>query len=169
MKQAYFAGGCFWCITPFFAELEGVESVISGFSGGEEKAPSYEAVKAQKTGHRETVCITYDPASVSFGALLDVFLRSVDPFDGEGQFIDRGRSYSPAVYYTDESEKDALLSALSKLKRASGKTPRVAAEPFRSFWPAEELHQDYYRKNPEAFRREWETSGRTAVCPLRKK
>ncbi len=169
MKQAYFAGGCFWCITPFFAELAGVESVISGFSGGKEANPAYAAVKAQQTGHRETICVTYDPQAVTYGDLLDLFLKSVDPFDGGGQFVDRGRSYTLAVYYTDESEKAALLARLDALERQTGKTPCVAAEPFTAFWPAEELHQDYYKKNPEAFQKEWETSGRTAACPLHRK
>ena len=89
-ETAYFAGGCFWCITPAFRELPGVYHVVSGYSGGEEENPSYEDVKYQRTGHRETIRIDYDPAQVAFEQLMDIFLGSVDPYDPDGQFIDRG-------------------------------------------------------------------------------
>ena len=103
--KAYFAGGCFWCITPIFAETEGVIKVTSGFSGGKEVNPSYEDVKKQKTMHRETIEIEYNNEVISFKELLEIFLTHVDLFDGEGQYIDRGRSYSLAVYYENEEEK----------------------------------------------------------------
>ena len=159
-RNAYFAGGCFWCIEPVFEALPGVFGAVSGYSGGEEEAPRYEDVKAQRTGHRETVCVEYDDARVSFGALLDAYLGSVDPFDGGGQFIDRGRSYTLAVYFTSEEERLAALEKLEELEREAGKPPCVSVEAFRSFWRAEEDHQDYYLKNPEAFQRELEESGR---------
>ena len=89
METAYFAGGCFWCITPAFREMPGVADVISGYSGGEEVNPTYEDVKYQRTGHRETIRVDFDPEQVSFDTLLDVFLAGVDPFDPDGQFIDR--------------------------------------------------------------------------------
>ena len=114
MKNAYFAGGCFWCIAPVFREMEGVESVISGYCGGDEENPSYEDVKAQRTHHRETICIVYDPEKASFTDLLSVFLESVDPFDSGGQYIDRGASYTLAVFYANEEEKtitEKLLAA----------------------------------------------------------
>ena len=101
-KDAYFAGGCFWCIEPVFEAMDGVESSVSGYSGGAEKDPAYEDVKAQRSGHRETVCVTYDGDVVPYETLLDAYLRSVDPFDGGGQFIDRGHSFTLAVYYTSE-------------------------------------------------------------------
>ena len=161
-RKAYFAGGCFWCIEPVFEALPGVFSAVSGYSGGEEAEPRYEEVKAQRTGHRETVCVEYDDERVSFGALLDAYLGSVDPFDGGGQFIDRGHSYTLAVYHTSEEERKAAEAKLAALERSAGKPPCVSVEPFRSFWRAEEYHQDYYLKNPEAFRRELEESGRPA-------
>ena len=92
MEKAYFAGGCFWCITPTFRSMEGVFDVVSGYSGGEEVNPTYEDVKHQRTGHRETIRIDYDPAFVSYEQLLQIYLDSVDPFDEGGQFIDRGFS-----------------------------------------------------------------------------
>ncbi len=165
MREAYFAGGCFWCITPFFAELPGVERVTSGYSGGAEAQPTYEQVKRQETGHRETVRVLYDPERVSYQELLEVFLAHVDPFDGGGQYIDRGRSYTLAVYFADGAERAAAEAALARLEAGSGRKPCVALEPFTAFWPAEERHQDWYRKNPEAFEREMIESGR--VCPLK--
>lgn len=158
-RNAYFAGGCFWCITPFF-KIYGAEAVVSGFSGGDEKTPSYEEVKAQKTGHRETIEVSYDDEIVSYGDLLEIFLENIDPYDAEGQFIDRGHSYSPAVYYVSEEEKKAAEAAIQKLKEESGRDPGVAVEAFKFFVRAEEYHQDYYLKNPEAFQEEMIKSGR---------
>ena len=159
-ETAYFAGGCFWCITPAFRELPGVSDVVSGYSGGGEENPTYEDVKFQRTGHRETIRIDYDPEAVSFEALMDVFLASVDPFDPDGQFIDRGFSYTLAVYYLSEEQRRAALAKLEKLQQESGQTVYVRVEPFRSFWRAEEYHQDYYLKHPEEFRQELISSGR---------
>lgn len=162
MKRAYFAGGCFWCMTPDFAALEGVERVTCGYSGGEEQGPTYEQVKSQSTGHRETLAIDYDPERVSFARLLELFLDNVDPFDGGGQFIDRGHSYTLAVYYQDQEERDTVEERLSRLAEESGQAPCISVEPLVSFYDAEEYHQDYYLKNPEAFQRELEESGRLA-------
>ena len=107
MANAYFAGGCFWCITPTFRDWKGVENVISGYSGGLEENPTYEAVKGQLTAHRETIQIAYAPEQVSFETLLEIFLGGVDPFDAGGQFIDRGHSYTLAVYYLDEAQRSS--------------------------------------------------------------
>lgn len=163
MSEAYFAGGCFWCITPVFSELPGVLRVTSGYSGGDEENPSYEDVKRQLTHHRETIRITYDPARVSYRKLIGLFLAHVDPFDGEGQYIDRGASYTLAVYYTCETEREAALTEIGLLEKASGRKPAVSVEPFRRFWEAEEYHQDYYRKNPLLFEEEMIASGRKKV------
>lgn len=160
MDSAYFAGGCFWCITPTFKKMKGVSNVVSGYSGGEEENPVYEDVKYQRTGHRETIQIGYDPEQVSFEALMDVFLSSVDPFDPDGQFIDRGFSYTLAVYYLSEGQRIAAEAKLRELEQESGKTVYIRVEPFRSFWRAEEYHQDYYLKHPEEFRQELISSGR---------
>lgn len=160
MTSAYFAGGCFWCITPDFQETEGVFRVTSGYSGGEEPAPTYQQVKAQATGHRETIRVDYDEAAISYSELVDIFLRGVDPFDGEGQFIDRGHSYTLAVYYLTGQERHTAREKIRALEAASGKTVHIALEPFRSFHMAEEEHQDYYRRHPEEFRQELILSGR---------
>ncbi len=160
MKTAYFAGGCFWCITPIFKELEGVSEVTSGYCGGAEVNPSYKEVKSQQTGHRETIKIAYDEEKVDFTELLDVFISGVDPFDGEGQFIDRGYSYTLAIYYNDIIEKEIAEKALEKLERISGKKVFVSLEHFKAFYTAEEEHQNYYIKNPEEFEKELIESGR---------
>ena len=160
METAYFAGGCFWCITPTFRELEGVQDVVSGYSGGVEADPSYEDVKYQRTGHRETIRIDYDGDTVSFEKLMEIFLGSVDPFDPDGQFIDRGFSYTLAVYYCSETQREAAAAKLTKLEQESGKKTYITLEPFGSFYRAEEEHQDYYRKHPEEFRQELIASGR---------
>ena len=160
MKTAYFAGGCFWCITPVFAEMPGVAQVVSGYSGGREVNPTYEDVKHQRTGHRETIAIHYDEAAVSFESLLDIFLDSVDPFDPGGQFIDRGHSYTLAVYYKTEAEAALTRQKIQALQTASNREVCISVEPFSAFYNAEEYHQDYYRKNPEAFREELVESGR---------
>ena len=160
MKSAYFAGGCFWCITPTFQEMEGVDSVTSGYSGGMEENPSYEDVKYQRTGHRETIRIVYDEDLVSYTQLLEIFLSGVDPFDEGGQFIDRGHSYTLAVYYETEQERQLAADAIGALEKASGQKVYISLEPFTAFYTAEEEHQDYYRKHPEEFRQELIDSGR---------
>lgn len=157
--KAYFAGGCFWCMTPIF-KAYGAQKVICGYSGGDEADPKYEDVKAQKTGHRETVMIEYDPQRVTYSKLLEIYLANVDPFDSEGQFIDKGFSYTLAIFYTSEAERELALARIKELEASSGKKAYIAIEPFKNFYKAEEHHQDYYLKNPEAFEKEMEESGR---------
>ncbi len=167
-KNAYFAGGCFWCITPIFKETDGVLAVSSGYCGGDEENPAYADVKAQRTHHRETIRIEYDPDVVTYEQLLTVFLESVDPFDAGGQFIDRGESYTLAIFCCDESERLTAEENIQKLAEEEGEMPAVSIEPYKTFWPAEEYHQDYYLKNPEAFEKELEESGRRgSACPIR--
>ena len=159
MRKAYFAGGCFWCITPIFRDKEGVLDVVSGYCGGKEKDPTYEQVKKQLTSHRETIMAEYDER-VSYKELLDIFISNVDPYDDGGQFIDRGHSYTLAIYYTDEEEKELAERCIEELERQSGKKAYIAIEPFEVFYEAEEYHQNYDLKNAEAFKEELIKSGR---------
>lgn len=158
--MACFAGGCFWCITPALRSVEGVTGVTCGYSGGQEQNPAYEDVKHQRTGHRECISVRFDPARVTYEALLEQFLASVDPFDDGGQFIDRGHSYTLAVYWADEHQRDAAHAAIRRLEEASGRQACISVEPLHAFWTAEEEHQDYDLKHPEAFRQELIDSGR---------
>lgn len=159
MREAYFAGGCFWCVTPIY-KMYGVDKVICGYAGGDEVNPTYEDVKHQKTGHRETIKLVYDPAKVSYDKLLDIYLANVDPFDGEGQFIDKGFSYTLAVFYQTDDEKETALSKIAETELRSGRKAQIAVLPYKNFYEAEEYHQDYYLKNPEAFEKELIESGR---------
>ena len=160
IETAYFAGGCFWCITPTFKEMPGVLDVVSGYSGGTEVNPTYLDVKYQRTRHRETIRIDFDPAQVTFEELLEIFLSSVDPFDPDGQFIDRGHSYTLAVYYCSDAQCEAAEAAICALAEESGQDIYVSIEPFTASYKAEDEHQDYYLKHPEEFRQELIDSGR---------
>lgn len=159
-EKAYFAGGCFWCITPTFAAIDGVSRVVSGYSGGDEVNPTYEQVKAQQTHHRETLMIEYDPEKVSYERLTKYFIRNVDPFDEGGQYIDRGLSYTLAIYYTLDEQKEIAHRLIDEFAKQMGKEVFIAVEPFKAFYEAEEYHQDYYLKHPKEFEQELIDSGR---------
>lgn len=149
-ETAVFAGGCFWCMEPPFEKLDGVSKVISGYTGGSKDNPTYEEVSSGSTGHRESVEITYDPKKVTYAKLLEVFWKNIDPYDERGQFCDKGEQYKSAVYYKNDDEKKAFEKSLEDLKKSGKLKDKVATEAmaFKKFWPAEEYHQDYYKKNP---------------------
>lgn len=140
--------------------MKSVYEVVSGFSGGKEVNPTYEDVKAQKTSHRETIKIVYDESKISYGQLLNIFVHNVDLYDEEGQFIDRGHSYTLAIYYTSSGEKEIATKILDIEKEKSGKSPCVSIEKFISFYSAEEYHQNYNLTHPEEFEKELIESGR---------
>jgi peptide-methionine (S)-S-oxide reductase len=146
--RATFAGGCFWCMEPPYDELEGVISTISGYTGGSKKNPTYEEVSAGTTGHAEAVQITYDPTKISYEKLLDVFWRNIDPLTANAQFCDSGSQYRSAIFYHDETQKN-LAEASKKRLQSRFKQP-IVTEIVRAteFYPAEDYHQDYYKKNP---------------------
>jgi len=147
---ATFAGGCFWCMEQPFEELKGVSSVISGYSGGEELNPTYREVSAGNTGHAEVVQIKFDPAQVTYKELLDVFWMNIDPTTLDRQFADRGKHYRTAIFFHDE-EQNKLASQSKKALASSGKfSDPIVTEitAFKSFYPAEAYHQDYYKTNP---------------------
>ncbi len=152
LKTAVFAGGCFWCMEKPFDQLPGVVRTVSGYSGGRVANPTYESVSAGGTGHAEVVQITYDPTKVSYAKLLDVFWRNVDPFDGSGQFCDRGSQYRPAIFVADAEERRAAEASKQLLEKRFGKALAVGLEPASKFYAAEDYHQDYYQKNPLRYR-----------------
>jgi peptide methionine sulfoxide reductase msrA/msrB len=146
---ATFAGGCFWCMEPPFEALPGVFQVISGYTGGTKKNPTYEEVCSQSTGHIEAIQITFDPEKVPYEKLLEVFWRNIDPTDAQGQFVDKGSSYISKIFYHNEAQKikaEKSKEELEKSKKFSKPivTGIVAAS---DFYPAEDYHQDYYKKN----------------------
>lgn len=147
-KTAMFAGGCFWCLQPPFDNLEGVSSVTVGYAGGEERTANYEKVSVGTTGHREVFEVRYDPAKVSYEVLLKTFWENIDPFQADGQFFDRGFQYTTAIYYNDEIEKAAAEESKAEYERKFGKKIATAIEPVVPFYPAEDYHQSYYKKNP---------------------
>ena len=163
-ELATFGGGCFWCMEPPFEEIDGVFSVISGYSGGDEENPKYRDVASGKTGHTEVVQITYDPKKVSFSKLLEIFWRSMDPTDSGGQFADRGRQYRPAIFtHSDAQKKEAQSSKDALAKSGVFQRPIVVEiTPFRAFYPAEAYHQDYYKTNPRRYKAYRRGSGREA-------
>jgi peptide-methionine (S)-S-oxide reductase len=147
-KSAVFAGGCFWCLEKPFDDVPGVVETESGYTGGTVPNPSYEQVSSGTTGHVEAIRVVYDPSKTSYGDLLAVFWRNIDPTDGGGQFCDRGSQYRSAVFFGNEEEKEEARRAKAELESSMGL--RIATEllPLAEFYPAEEYHQDYYRKNP---------------------
>jgi len=149
---ALFAGGCFWCMEPPFEALDGVASVTSGYTGGTRKDPTYEEVSSGGTGHAESVRIVYDPKVVSYEKLLEVFWRNIDPTVANRQFCDVGTQYRSAIFVRDDAQREAAERSLAAVEKKLGvpvKTQIVDAGPF---YPAEDYHQDYAKKNPIRYR-----------------
>lgn len=146
-ETAIFAAGCFWCAEHDFKQIDGVLDVVSGYTGGTVVNPTYQQVITQTTGHYEAVQVTYDPQKVSYHQLLEVFWDNHDPFDTQGQFCDKGYSYRGAVFANKEQydEAEAFLNEKQKAYTMKISTPVLEAGPF---YPAEEYHQNYYKKNP---------------------
>jgi peptide methionine sulfoxide reductase msrA/msrB len=161
-ELATFAGGCFWCMEPPFLKVDGVIDVQSGYTGGKAVKPTYEQVSEGGTGHTEAVQVTFDPKKVSYDKLLDVFWRSMDPTDGDGQFVDRGKQYRPGIFYHSEAQKKAAEASRAALEKSGRFKKPLATEitAFSAFYPAEEYHQHYFRKNPVRYKYYRYRSGR---------
>ena len=147
--SAIFAGGCFWCVEADFEKLPGVLAAESGYTGGKTPNPTYDDVSAGGTGHTEAVRVTYDPAKVSYAVLLDYFWHHIDPTVKDRQFCDIGNQYRSAVYYDSEAQRAVVeASKAAILKSGALKVIQTEIAPVSAFYPAEEYHQDYYKKNP---------------------
>ncbi|MBL1224359.1 peptide-methionine (S)-S-oxide reductase MsrA [Enterococcus sp. BWR-S5] len=148
-EKAIFAGGCFWCMVHPFDEQPGVISVISGYTGGHVENPTYEQVTTGTTGHTEAVEITFDPTILSYKDLVATYWQQTDPTDALGQFADRGDSYRPVIFYMSEKQKKTAEASKAALQSSGRFTKPIVTkiEPAQPFYPAEEYHQDYYRKN----------------------
>jgi peptide-methionine (S)-S-oxide reductase len=147
-EKADFAGGCFWCMTPPFDNLKGVVSVTSGYTGGQTKDPTYEEVSAGGTGHAESVEVVYDPSVITYDQLLTVYWHNVDPFAVDRQFCDEGNQYRTAIFYTSEEQKNLAEASKSQLEARFKRPIATQIVPASTFYPAEEYHQHYYKKNP---------------------
>ena len=147
--EAVFAGGCFWCTESDFEKLEGVEEAISGYTGGHEKNPTYSRVSAGITGHAEAVKVIYDPSKVSYEQLLYTYWRSVDPTVKDRQFCDTGTQYRTAIYFNGKEQEQLAKASLNELNNQQ-RFPKIHTElaPLGEFYPAEDYHQDYHKKNP---------------------
>lgn len=165
-KQALatFAGGCFWCMVEPFDQQPGIISVVSGYTGGHKKNPTYQDVCSDTTGHYEAVQITYDPTRFSYQKLVDIFWQQIDPTDPGGQFNDRGDSYLTAIFYHDRDQQEIAEKSKQALSESGKFTKPIVTEilPAQPFYPAEEEHQDYYKKNSFHYRLYKKGSGREA-------
>ena len=162
IKKAIFAGGCFWCMVKPFDELPGIIRIVAGYTGGHVENPTYEEVCAHGTGHVEAVEITYDEEKMLYGELVEIFFRSIDPTDPDGQFHDRGETYHTAIFYTDDSQKEIAEAYKKELEQIGyfDKPIVVPIKPAQPFYEAEAYHQDYYKKNPLHYRLYYKGSGR---------
>ncbi|HJS67228.1 MAG TPA: peptide-methionine (S)-S-oxide reductase MsrA [Nitrospiraceae bacterium] len=148
--KAYFAGGCFWCMEEVFEKVDGVLSATSGYMGGTVSNPTYEEVSAGRTGHAESVEVVYDPAKVSYQKLLDAFWRNVDPITPNAQFCDHGNQYRSAIFFQTDEEKRASDSSKQTIEQSKRFKESIVTQIVMAskFYPAEEYHQDFYKKNP---------------------
>ena len=149
-QEAVLAGGCFWCLEHDLEVLAGVLDAQSGYSGGSLEQPTYGQVSAGGTGHQEVVLVKFDPARISYGALLRAYWRNIDPLDGGGQFCDRGSSYRPVIFVRGDQQRSqaqaSLRAAAAELRRPT-EALKVKIKPLKRFWPAENYHQDYAERN----------------------
>lgn len=162
LTQATFAGGCFWCTEAAFQELEGVEEAVAGYAGGEEENPTYEQVVAHQTGHREALKVYYYPSEISYEELLEAFWNSIDPTDPDGQYADRGFNYTTAIFYNSEHQRKLAQQSKAALEE-SGKYDKpiaTALEPYTTFYPAEDFHQDFYKHSAKRYQLYKNGSGR---------
>lgn len=160
IRRALLAGGCFWCISNALQSLNGVIELTSGYSGGRLINPKYEEVKSGKTKHREAILVKYDSTKLSYTKLLNAFFVSIDPFDGEGQFIDRGENYQTAVFTSNKEEIEIYNSIKKRIEDKYKKEVKVSIFENMPFFEAEEYHQNFSKNNPEMMKKELEKSGR---------
>jgi peptide methionine sulfoxide reductase msrA/msrB len=162
LEYATFAGGCFWCMEPPFENLDGVHEVIAGYTGGDNKNPTYAEVSSGETGHYEAIQIRYDPERITYEELLEVYWRQIDPTDAGGQFVDRGTQYRTAIFYHNQRQKELAEESKHKLEESGIYDKPIVTEilPYREFYLAEDYHQDYYQKNPDRYEYYKQNSGR---------
>ena len=147
-KKAYFAGGCFWCMEESYDKVKGVVKSVSGYSGGHVKNPTYKQVIYKDTDHVEAITVFYDPKLTNYKKLLKVFWENIDPFDADGQFCDKGKSYRSVAFYENLQQKKLIQSSILDIEKKFNKKKVVTLVwKFKKFYPAEDYHQDYYQNN----------------------
>lgn len=146
-EVALFAGGCFWCLESAFDPVPGVKSAVSGYAGGAEQHPTYKQVSRGRTGHTEVVRVVYDPKVLSYEDVIHIFWTNIDPFDGRGQFCDKGSQYRPAVFPMSPEQRTIAEATMATLSKKLGKPFAVTIEDKGVFWEAEGYHQDFWRTN----------------------
>lgn len=163
-EKATFAGGCFWCMVKPFDQWDGIHKVISGYTGGHVENPSYEDVKSGESGHYEAVEITFNPDIFPYEEILKIYWQQIDPTDDEGQFFDRGPQYRTAIFYHSEEQKVKAEQSKQNLEESGKFSKPIVTKilPATPFYPAEEYHQAFYKKNPEKYKQERIESGRDA-------
>lgn len=159
---ATFAGGCFWCMEPPYDKIDGVAATISGYAGGEVENPTYEQVSSGATGHAEVVQVIYDSTTVDYERLLRVYWHNVDPFDGGGQFCDRGSSYRPVIFAHDAEQRQRAEQSKATVAARFDQEIVVPIEPLDAFYAAEDYHQNFYQKNPGRYNSYRDGCGRDA-------
>ena len=169
-QTAVFAGGCFWCVEADFEKLDGVRTVVSGYAGGEEENPEYKQVASGATGHKEVVQVFYDPDTVSYNTLVEYFFAHINPTDAGGQFADRGKQYTSAIFYADDAQKTIAEQVKQELDSSGTYDAPIVTVvlSLTTFFPAEEYHQDYYKKNPLRYKYYRGGSGRDAFLKEQK-
>ncbi|AHC19428.1 peptide-methionine (S)-S-oxide reductase MsrA [Paenibacillus jamilae] len=162
MEKATFAGGCFWCMVTPFEEQPGIHGIVSGYTGGTIPDPTYEQVKTGTTGHYEVVQITFEPELFPYEKLLELYWPQTDPTDGEGQFQDRGTQYKPAIFYHTEQQRELAQQSKEQLVQSGRFDKPIVTEilPASFFYPAEDYHQDYHKKNVKHYKEDRAQSGR---------
>lgn len=161
--KATIAGGCFWCIEEAMEKVDGVKEAVSGFSGGDKVNPSYKEVASGLTKHIEAVQVSFDEKKVSYETIIRKFFMNIDPTDDGGQFVDRGPHYAPAIFYHNDEQKNIVDKIIKEFeeKKIFGSKIKVAVRSYKNFYPAEEYHQDYYKKSPIRYKFYKFNSGRT--------
>lgn len=147
-EKAIFAGGCFWCVQSLFDPVDGVTKTIAGYTGGSKDKPTYHDLSSGETSHVEAVTVEFNPEKVSYEKLVDIFWKNIDPFDSEGQFCDKGEQYKQGIFYLDDKQKGIAEKSLEDMKKKFTKPIYVFVKKASEFFPAEEYHQGYYKKNP---------------------
>jgi len=165
---ATFAGGCFWCLEPPFEKINGIQRVVSGYTGGHTTKPTYEAVSSGTTGHYEAIQIEFDPEVVSYDTLLQIFWHQIDPTDPDGQFVDKGSQYRTAIFYHSESQRISADRSMKEIEMSGLFTKPVTTKILKAspFYKAEEYHQNYYKKDPFNYKRYRKGSGRDLFIDL---